>query len=67
MPSFKSLKEQARDDLRGYDNPNSGRNPRYGNPAYLKEILQKYNMTELAALREWAGSSRKKNGGKYNK
>ncbi len=59
MPKNES-REQARKDLRDYDNYKSGRNPNYRNAEYLKLVEQKWQKTE-AELREWTTERKWKN------
>ena len=48
-----STREQARKDLREYDNPKSGNNKNFQNNSYLLTVELKYGMTEKE-LRAWA-------------
>jgi hypothetical protein len=54
MSGNTGIREQARKDLRKYDNPESGRNSKYGDEEYLIRILFKYDKVSLRELREWS-------------
>lgn len=48
-----STREQARKDLRNYDNPKAGKNINFQNKEYMLALIMKYERDE-ADLRVWA-------------
>lgn len=53
MKTISSIREQARKDLRKYDNPENGRNKHFQDKSYMQSLIIKYGMQE-EALRQWA-------------